>query len=252
MIENLLETCGLNQTEQKVFLHLLRRGKCLASVLAKQLDIKRPTAYAALENLVKLGIVNKQKLNQVNYFSTVSVQLIPKIFEEKAKNDFENKHSATKLLGSHLSQLQNTNLLAEKHFEMVSFESIEAVYAQMKDALLGGDFCSIFNPQKTIFGNLKNIVSEFLKETAKTKVNIREIAVSGPMTDWYIKQVNNPNHSLRQVPESSGIMTDFILLRGSIYLLDYDPKNEVAVKITHDAHFKSMQAMFDMVWQSIK
>lgn len=249
MLENLLATCGLNNTEQKIFSYLLEKGTSLAGVISKRLNIKRPTVYAALDSLLRIGLLTKQKRKEVTYFATVPVQIIPEIFEQQAKNKFEEIKGATKLLETKLQPFQNQNFSDNPIFENITIESIEAVYAQMEDALLGGNFCAIFNPQKAVFAELKNVIARSLKETAKTKAHIRELAVAGPECEWYKSHIQNPNHILKEIPADSGYISDMILLKGSVFLLDYSPKNEVAIKITHQNHYKSMMSLFEMLWE---
>lgn len=250
LLKNLFLNCGLNETEQVVFTKLLERGKSIASVLASLTGIKRPTVYAALENLVRMSLVSKNRSGNVTYFSPVSLEVIPKIFQYQAKKKFESIKDSTKLMEEQLKNF-SVNSLNERIFETIALESIEAVYTQLENTLLGGDFCAFFNPQKVIFGDYKDLVARFLKETAKTKPHIREIAVSGPLTQWYKKHMNNKNHILKELPPDTDVVSDVLLIKGSVILIDYDPKKEAAVKITHGNHFRSMMALFETLWKTI-
>lgn len=246
MIGNLLTSCGLNKTERDVLLCLIERGASIASILAKQLNIKRPTVYAALEQLTRLDLVTKKKQESVTYFYPTSADLMPEILKQRAKIKFEEVEDAANLLKKALKQRQQPQ---PYKFKNVTFESIEAVYAQLEDSLMGGDFLAIFNPQKAVYNTAsERIVSHFLKESAKTHPSIKEIAVSGPVTDWYKSKIHNPNHHLKEIGEDEQVITDMILLNGSVILLDYDPNQKVAIKITHDNYYKSMTAVFNMLW----
>lgn len=248
MLENLLETCGFNSTEQKILLHLIARGESIASVIAKQIGLKRTTVYAALDELARLGVVGKNKRDSVTYFSVASPTIFTKMLEEHARQKFEGVKIATKLLEQELRTQKPE--LALGVFQISSFESLEAVYVQLEDALLGGDFCAIFNPQVALQGPFKDLVASFLWETAKTKPTIREIAVAGPEAKWYLKQIKNPNHYLRLLPSNSRIFSDMIFVRGSLIFNHYDPKQETSIKITEKNLYNSMMAIFERLWES--
>ena len=51
MLEEFFQKLGLTNNEQTVYIFLLKHGYCIASVLAKRLNIKRVTAYAILGSL---------------------------------------------------------------------------------------------------------------------------------------------------------------------------------------------------------
>lgn len=248
MLRNLLVTCGLNETEQAVFIHLVERGSSTASVISTQLRLKRPTVYATLDSLLSIGILSKQKKEKVTYFFPVSIGMIPKIFEERARSRFEEVSQATKLMEPHLQQLKRSNQDEMQRFENVTFESVEAVYAQLESTLMGGDFSAFFNPQM-VKGD--ELIVRYLKQTAKTKPNIREIAVAGSRTDWYKSLIKNPNHFLKEIPAGSQLFSDMILIKGSVIMLDYDPKNEIAIRIKHKNHYLSMLKIFDLLWERL-
>ncbi len=251
MLQNLLQTCGLNSTEQEVFLHLFERGESIASIVAKQLHLKRTTVYAALDALVHFGVVSRKKRGATSYFSCLAPDMVAKVLEGRAREQFEDVHNATRLLQTHLKEL-----LPKKQdfggFEISTFESMEAVYQQLEETLVSGDFTSFFNPQLAIKSErYKNLVKNFLKSTANTKANIREIMVAGPMTDWYKSHVNNPNHQIKEMDKSALFFSDIILVNDYVIFNSYDPKNEVGIKI-HEKHLhQSLLTLFNWMWERI-
>lgn len=247
MLQNLLATCGFNPTEQKILLHLVEHRQSIASLIAKKVGLKRTTVYAALESLVNYGVVGKSKRGPVTYFSIASSTAFTKILEEHARQKFEELKAATKLLERELTAKPAKLDLGA--FQISSFESVEAVYVQLEDALLGGDFCSLFNPQVAVFGPFRNLVYKFLQQTAKTKPHLREILVAGPEADWYISKVKNPNHQIRLMSEEKQIVSDIILNKGSVILNHYDPKQESSIKITEKSLYTTMMTVFDELWK---
>jgi sugar-specific transcriptional regulator TrmB len=237
--------------EQKVFLHLFERGEGIASVVAKQLQVKRTTVYAALDALVHFGIVTRKKRGSTSYFNCLPPEMVAKVLEGRAREQFEEVHSATRLLQTHLKEL-----LPKKQdfgaFEISTFESMEAVYQQLSQTLISGDFNAFFNPQIAIPNErLKNLVKDFLQATAQSKANIREILVAGPTTDWYKSQVKNPNHQIKEIAKESSFLSDIILVNDYIILNSYDPKKEVGIKIREKYLHESLLTLFNWMWERI-
>src|SRR3989338_5124337 len=58
-IEEGLKNLGLSEKEAKVYLALVQLGRGSAQTIADQAQIKRPTAYVILENLIDKGMVVK-------------------------------------------------------------------------------------------------------------------------------------------------------------------------------------------------
>lgn len=186
MLKNLLATCGLNETEQSIFTYLVERGSSTASLIATHLRLKRPTVYATLDNLLRIGIASKQRKEKVTYFFPVSIGMIPKILEERARSRFEEVSQATKLMESQLQELKRGSQEEISRFENVTFESLEAAYTQLEHSPAGRDFCAFLKPQM-IAGD--ELITRYLKDTAKTKPNIREIAIRTHHKNHYLSML---------------------------------------------------------------
>lgn len=252
MLENLLSTCGLNLTEQKILFFLLERGWQPAALIAKGTGIKRPTIYAALNNLERLTLVHSKRKQSTTHFTAASPELIPQILQHQAQEKFNEVKTATHLLGPQLQSLVREELRDFGSFEIVSFESLPAFYAQLEDALMGGSFAAIFNPQLALIPETLPSVKKYLQSTAKTRPLIREIAVAGPMAKWYQSQIRNPNHKLKILPKETAIFEDIIMLKDSVVICDYSKnKPSSAVKITQRRFYETMMTIFNLLWSTL-
>jgi len=251
MINQLLAACGLNRGEQTVLTFLFERGSRTAAMIAKGTGIKRPTVYSILENLVPLGLVTKEKRRSTTVFSTISIDLIPEVLKNNAKTRFEDVAHASVQLADGLARLEAKAKREFVDYRVETLDSTEAAYAQLFDAAIGGDFCAIFNPQIAVNPKSKSSVLEYLKQTGITKPTIREIAVEGPMTDWYMKNMRNKNHTVKVVPKSRVIYTNMIMRDGAVVMTHYSLKGVMTIKISHNDFFESMMTIFEMLWESV-
>ncbi|MFN8392733.1 MAG: helix-turn-helix domain-containing protein [Bdellovibrionota bacterium] len=250
MLNQLLARCGLNRTEQVVFSALLERGPNLASRLSKSCGVKRPTVYAALDALVELGLVSKERRRAGTFFRAIAVDSIAKVLEGHARRKFESVSEASAALDLHLKSLPKRERWAVAGFEIGTLESPEAVYIHLEEVLHRGDFSAVFNPQDIPPDQLNGVVRRFLQNTAVSKPQIREIAVAGPTTDWYRRNIRNPNHQVKEVSNAS-VLADVILVGGDIVTSIYEEGSELALRI-HEPHlYQTLMTVFDLLWRSL-
>ena len=252
MIEALFSECGLSLSEQKVLLFLLERGARPASLIAKAVEIKRPTVYSVLENLISLGLVIKEAGQGSAYFKPVAHELIPKILVQKAKANYENVELASKQLGSVLEQVRKQSGRHFVDYSVLTLDSSEAAYAQLFEACTGGSgFCAIFNPQEAVNKQSKASVLNYLKLTATQKAKIREIAVAGPATNWYLKNINNKNHLVKTIPASKAVHSNMIMRDQMVVINHYSATGTMSIKINHSDFYQSMMTIFEMLWEGL-
>lgn len=249
MLKNLFSTCGLNQSEQTVLLQLLKRGSTTASILSKTTGLKRTTIYSILEQLQIIGLVSKQKKDATTYFNAASPETIPKILENQAYHKFQDIKSATSLLNTELKNFVPESAASFGSFKVEAVESIATVYAQLEKAFSFTELSGIFNPQIVLSKEIEPLVKKFIGSTNQRKAHMREIMVEGPRADFYEKLIKNPNHQLKRIPANSNIRSDLIIVNDYVLMLQYQKGHETAIKISEADLQKSMQTMFDMLWE---
>lgn len=250
MLTNLLELHGIKPNEQKVLRYLLEHGSTLASIIAKGTKLKRPNVYAILSLLQSRGFIKKEHREKATYFSALPIKQIVKALEHQAEQEFYDKKQSWKNLEEELEAISTTTPYEFGGFKIETMESMEGVYQWMEEAILSGDFCAIFNPQ-ALQKNQLPTVKNFLKVSASSKNNIREIMVDGPMADWYDSTINNPNHLTKRISAEKKYSSDMILSNGIVALLNYKKENEVAIKIKEPNLYQSMLTLFETLWEKL-
>lgn len=65
--EKILQELGLTEIEAKIYLASLELGTDTVLKIAKKAEVKRPTAYIALDSLFSKGFVSKSKKRALPY-----------------------------------------------------------------------------------------------------------------------------------------------------------------------------------------
>ncbi|MCB9030056.1 MAG: MarR family transcriptional regulator [Deltaproteobacteria bacterium] len=248
MLNALLSKCGLNQSEQTVLLYLLNSPARTAGQVAKRTGLKRPTVYAILESLTQVELVTREVKDGVTHFSSIRPSIIPRVLKSHAKKRFDDVDSATDLLKSQLEKFSEIKQRDFAGYEISTLGTSDAVYSQLGEVFLEGDFCGIFNPQISMTAAGREVVLHVLEVTAKTQPNIRELAISGPDTDWYESKISNPNHTLKRLPAEMQLISDMIFVNNSVVLSHFDPDRELGIRIRQQGFYTSMLAIFEYMW----
>lgn len=248
-----LAQCGLTDTEQRVLFSLLSGGRKRASEVSKTEDIKRTTVYSALTSLERMGLVSKHAYHGTTFYAALDPASIPKVLVTKARARFEQVANAALQLESQLEEFQVASRTRFGGYEISTLESPEAALTYIEDILIKGNYLGIFNPQ-TAFARkqTKNIGLKCLKLSGRAQAPIREIAVRGPLCDWWISNIDNPNHRIIQVQMTSGLLTDQIITRNEVVLTNYSPGREMCIVIKHPDYHELMTEVFNLLWQSLQ
>jgi len=81
-----LKNLNLNATEAKIFLAIIEIGPASISDIAKRAQIKRPTAYYIIEELIKGGLIIKVPNGKRIFYQSVPPQNILDLLDKKRDN----------------------------------------------------------------------------------------------------------------------------------------------------------------------
>jgi len=84
--EKILTDLGLTAIEAKIYLAVLELGADTVLKIAKRAEVKRPTAYLALDNLFTNGFVSKIEKKGTTIYTAEKPSLIMNKFKEKLAN----------------------------------------------------------------------------------------------------------------------------------------------------------------------
>lgn len=243
----------LNATEQAIVDALSKEGRMLASTIARKTRVKRPTVYAALAKLQDAGIIITFLDKHSRYFQLVDAEALQDVLNLEAKATYQAKLHAIESLAEHIKARQ-----AEQHqflsgFELSTVDLTETVYQELATAFKSNKrLRAIFNPQLVIVDEAsRKHIKDFLRIAHENGAQIQEIAVAGPVTDWYAKQIHNPKHELKQIDASQKLLTDCIFGEEAIYFLKYDNSEGAGVRIQRPDLIQSMNVIFDLLWDRL-
>ncbi|QQS21147.1 MAG: hypothetical protein IPL87_01280 [Candidatus Moraniibacteriota bacterium] len=108
MIETDIQSLGLNEKEAKVYLASLELGQATVQKIAAKADIKRPTTYFIIENLMERGLISSYYQGKKQFFVAEMPERILDLIAKERK-DLELREEQFKRLLPELQSINNRN-----------------------------------------------------------------------------------------------------------------------------------------------
>lgn len=248
-----LTKLGLTETEAKVYVAVLGLGPSSASVIAIQSGVKRPTTYAALEHLIKEGLVSEVADSKEKKFKAEEPDRLTKLTRKMRRKVIDAELELEKLLPG-LKSIQKKMVEAPK---VAFYQGIEGIKTIILEA-------SEYPEPWYYFGPIKEWTKAWSeKELDEFVVESRELRKkAGRPTSFLITdagynkirlfQKNEPN--IRQVkilPDLVKSKSAFIIFGKKLAVIGISGVPFGAVIESAEA-VELVKMMFMMIWENLK
>lgn len=231
-------------------MHLLTRGGRAAGHVAKALNLKRSTVYSALQGLEVRKLVSRSTKKGTAEFVPVPAEEVPAILFNQARANFEKIKASIELIKPRIEKYRALQSIEAGELEIRSLDSAEEYYNVLAQHITTSDFCAVWNPQVALYSkDAQSKAASFLERTGHTKNCIKDIVVNGPMTEWYVQQIANPNHQVKRVSRQPQSVADLVILESIVIVSLMSPQSECALEIKNK-HFADFNRWyFTTLWE---
>lgn len=132
-----LQNLGLSDEESRIYLVLLGLGGCVASILAKEVGLKRTTIYPILKKLAAQGIVNVYFRKNKRFYYAEKPAKVAGLFHKKIES-FENIIPTLESMDK-----KQAEMLGLRFVETV--DELENFYFTILDEYRNKKYCAIGN-----------------------------------------------------------------------------------------------------------
>ena len=210
--------------------------------IARKTNIKRPTVYLHIDELIKQGLFESMSLNNKQYYRAAD----PEVLEERLKKNLsELQLSMPELLAS------RANTMGKPQVTMLEgLEGVRRVYLGMKKAnswRVISNLTSVYTPLHEIYLEMTEMVKE-------NGIGVREIIADTKEAKRYsrfIARMCGPTYTTR-IASVEGLANDTIVYGNVIASFRLHELNLFVVRIEDKTIADSMRALFDMAWKSAK
>lgn len=240
MKTSLLTNLGISENAAKLYFAALGLGTASIQDLANKADLKRPTAYQYVEELLKEGLLEKAPLGKREYYRAID----PGVIETRAQQALARVQSALPDLQAEKSETEGrpSVTVLEGH------KGVEQIYQELTEAN-ALRFWSNLGTFRSVLGDTGERLSTAIHDR---QIHTREIVADTPESLKEAKRltkVAGPTHSFR-LASSDGIQNDSVIYGNVVALFRIRSYNLFVVRIEDKTIAESMRALFDMAWNS--
>ncbi|RJR31589.1 hypothetical protein C4569_01365 [Candidatus Parcubacteria bacterium] len=237
--EKTLQKFGLDSKAVKVYLALLELGKAPVLSIAKKAEIKRPTAYLILDELVEKGLAFKiPKKNKTTYVAENPKNLL-KILE-KRKSEIE------KIIPDLLSIYKT-----EKEKPTVSMyegeEGVLQLYNHIAEAAEQNKSIWWYGDVKTLNERLPDVLPMFYQLVKGRKIQMRDFNGGSEFEKKYAKSHKRANYEIRYCPLPIQNI-DMAVFGDKIAVISFH-ENIYSVIIEDKNIAASIKSLYELAWQ---
>lgn len=229
----IIKSLGLSDQEAEIYLALLKLGGSKASLVAKEVGMKRTTIYAILKSLAQKGLVTVFFRKNQRFYYAKKPHQVAKVFQGKI-NQFEEIIPVLESL-----EKKQTQAMGLRFIETVG--ELEDFYNEILEQYR--------NKEYHIIGNSRSwhgISPEFFKEyrQRRAEANIKTkllISYDSPREKGLLCKV-------KFLPEKYIFKSSIDIFKDKILIVSPDMA-ALAVVIAIPAMVDVFQSMFDIIWE---
>lgn len=242
---SLLKIFGLSNKEAAICLKLLEMGAQPISVVARYVDIPRPSMYPILDRLKRSQLVEEFTKHGIKYIQCIPVEDMQRLMILKESEIKKNLAEFTK---------QKPNLMALEN-KLSSTPSIRFYQGRkevmkMYDRVLSeGTFSAVFNPT-SVKKNLPEYHYQIGETINKNQWRVREFAVDGLEAHEYKKMFQSDLHKIKILPKDMKFPSDTIIFQDKLYMISYGDLDLTGTEIINHSLAQTQQVLFDFLWDS--
>ncbi len=238
---------GITENEFSVYSAYLKYGESSAAEIARKIKMDKSSAYRAVENLEKLGLLIKDFKNRGTTYHAASPDVLKELYTSK-KTQIDIL--VDELKKQNISNERSTYITVEKGLGSLQFRMTESL--DSKDKLIREKFSDKFryyDDQSHV-----NFIKSFAKQRTSRNIKIIQLEDSdwkpnGPFkeimteTEKYLKQVKRLPDDARLGENSLRIWDD------TINIISEDELGEfIIITIKDKFVVRLMKDMYDFMW----
>lgn len=253
MVENELESLGLNKLESEVYLALQELGEARTGIICKKLNIPNSHIYTTLNSLTQKGLVSCRYANNVKIFKPSNPETLKILFEKKQEEIKQQEKSLNSLI-ENLKQLpKNKETISDYQY----FEGINSlknlIFEIYSNAPIGSEII-LFSAKSESWERLNAFLMEMHKIRAKRKVNMKMILQKGSVNlKGIISERKKLGYVETRVTDFNN-NAEFLCTENEVIILDLSKitPTPCGFMIKNKVFVSLFKEIFNFIWENSK
>ncbi len=237
---DILTNIGISKKAAMIYMAALSLGSASVQELSEKTDLKRPTAYAYIEELIKEGLLEKVPIGKREYYRASN----PRVLAARAEHTAQIIKKAMPELEALRASMQGRPNISILEGE----KGLRQVYNEMHNAntICFWSNLEIFEKQ------FQDIFDELSQAIGSKQIRTREIITNTPEARRSAKRyavTAGRNYSAR-IATVDGIHNDNAIYGNVVAIFRLHENNLFVIRIEDAFIAQTMKAMFEMAWKS--
>ncbi len=239
MNEDVLVEIGLNKTEAKIYLTLLKLGTSTVTEIANNAKLHRANVYDSLKKLIDKGLAAYIQQEKTTHYEAADPQALFLIIKEK-----ENK------LKTLMPQLMLHKKMVENKGEAKVFEGIQSLFNIMYKYLELKDDIRVYGIPESVPEIVRTKIPHFHKERMKQKVKM--LHIYNHQAKERIEILNKMKYTYAKfLPESFDSQVSTFICGEEIMIVLWSP-TVIITRIKNQQLADSYKKYFSLLWAAAK
>lgn len=248
MYEQHLTTAGLTKNQALIYEALIKNGRLSGGDTAYKAGISRPLTYKVLDELVDMGLVEKDEK------SAKTARFVPKhpsILLDIAEKKKRQAETAEQTLSAILGQISSDfNLIAGRP-NVRFFEGTDGLKKVLEDSLATKDEILSYTDIETIQKYFAEVSAEYVRAREGRGIKKRRIIVDTPFARAFVGRDGKIPEDIRFIKhDAPPFQTVMQIYDDTVSYITLD-KNRMIGVIIEDAHIAKMHKyLFEYAWNT--
>lgn len=240
MRSDILTSVGMSPKSAKIYMATLGSGTASVQDIARKIDMKRPTVYLYVEELLRQGFLERVPYNKKQYYKAIS----PEVLERRLEKNISEFRRAL----PELTSLYSNNPRGPKVRMLEGKAALESAYEETINCLSLRVWSNI-GKVHPLFHETYTKMMEAIREKG---ITAREIIADNKDSRRYSRTIGHiagPTYSSR-IATAEGITNDTLIYNDVVAVFRLHEFNMFVVRIEDKTIADSMRAIFEMSWKS--
>ena len=236
-----LRNLGLSDQEVAAYTTLLKLGNSNATILAKEMNIKRTTIYPIMARLIEQGVATEYKQGSRSVFTPVR--------PNKLVNNFENRVKKLLEIVPFLENMQSKNVNEYGVKFIQSKKELQAFYENVLDDYRNNEYYIIGSATSWI--NIdRNYFLDYRKRRAQKNIRVK-LLLSGDSKNEEGQGDPSLLREYKYLPEKYNFKSTIDIYKDKIVIVGPDVR-ALAVIIAVPQMVDIFRVMFEILWENLK
>lgn len=250
MSNPILIQLGLNDNQILVYEYLLSFGAQKASIIAKNTPLQRGVVYKTLDELIKLGIIEK---NEADSAISLFTPLHPSTLKSLAESQVRSAQNTQNHLDSEIGSLVSMYNLANNKPGIEFYEELDGVKKVLQDSLTARETIYSYADFEAIERNIGKINAEYRKKRNRNFVTKKGIALDTPFAREFLKDYPPiDRENVRLIPKMEIPFASVMQIYDKkISYISFNENDSITSIIITDPNLYAMHRyLFESLWNS--